>query len=71
MHNIEVKEQKILVVVVVAVVELVVIVKLFQKYPCSFFLELQELHISLVLEEYGILRGKISDINYALHWKFL
>lgn len=71
MHNLEVKEQKLLVVVIVAVIELVVIVPLFQIYPCKFFQKIQVLHICKVLQEYGILGGKISDINSVSHWKFL
>lgn len=72
MYNLEAKEQKILVVVVVgAVVELIVIVLTFLKHLCRFFLKFQVLRISLALEEYEALRYKISDTNSALHWKFL
>lgn len=48
-----------------------VVQKINTKPPCSSSIKLQVFHISQVLEEYGILRAKISDMTFALYWKFL
>lgn len=48
-----------------------VIPKIIKNSNSSSFLKLQVLHISQVLQEYGILRAKLSDITSALYWKFL